>query len=313
MALKIKRAYEAPSPDDGTRVLVDRLWPRGVGRDRLDALWMKELAPSAELRRWYGHELDRFPEFVARYHRELLLGDGEALLRLVRMASAGRVTLIYGARDTRHNQARVLSDFLNEMASPPSKAELRRRMKAWRGGLPVDVARHQSEQVRTALVDLQAWKRAQGVLLYLSVGREVDTLPLLHQALAAGKRVFAPQVERAGRRLKVGEIRRPEDDLVPGPFQAIPEPRQAGPVADVAAAIDLVLVPGLAFDRFGNRVGYGAGYYDRLLSELPPQTPRIALLYSGQLVPRCPAGPSDQPVTALACEAGVLGLWEDPR
>jgi len=108
----IKRAYEAAAASDGHRVLIDRLWPRGVTREeaRLDD-WARELAPSGELRRWFGHDPSRFAEFRRRYTEEL--GAHEAKLReLRRLAREGRVTLVYGARDTEHNDAVVLADVL---------------------------------------------------------------------------------------------------------------------------------------------------------------------------------------------------------
>jgi uncharacterized protein YeaO (DUF488 family) len=112
MEIRLKRAYDDPAEDDGYRVLIDRLWPRGVSREqaRLDE-WAKELAPSAELRRWFGHEPARFAEFRARYEAEL--GEQEAKLDELRgRARQGTLTLVYGARDTEHNDAVVLADVL---------------------------------------------------------------------------------------------------------------------------------------------------------------------------------------------------------
>jgi len=108
--VQLKRAYESASARDGYRVLVERLWPRGVHKTdlRLDA-WLKDVAPSAELRRWFGHDPARFREFAARYRRELRRSPAaEALASLVRRAAEGTVTLIYGARDETHNGAVVL-------------------------------------------------------------------------------------------------------------------------------------------------------------------------------------------------------------
>jgi uncharacterized protein YeaO (DUF488 family) len=112
MDVRMKRAYDQAAPSDGYRVLVDRLWPRGVSRERasLDA-WEKDLAPSAELRVWFGHEPDRFPEFRRRYVDELR-GQGPRLRELRRRARAGTLTLVYAARDTEHNDAAVLLDVL---------------------------------------------------------------------------------------------------------------------------------------------------------------------------------------------------------
>lgn len=110
--LKLKRAYEAPAPADGRRVLVDRLWPRGLKKEAaaLD-LWAKDLAPTNELRKWFGHDPERWAEFKRRYTAELrqhtdLLDDLRALAR------RGTVTLIYAARDEEHNEAVVLCDVL---------------------------------------------------------------------------------------------------------------------------------------------------------------------------------------------------------
>jgi uncharacterized protein YeaO (DUF488 family) len=112
MPIQIKRAYEPASPDDGHRVLIDRLWPRGVSRKdaRIDA-WIKELSPSAELRRWFGHDPERFEEFRRSYVEELR-DERPRLTALRRRARAGMVTLVYSAHDTEHNDAVVLAEIL---------------------------------------------------------------------------------------------------------------------------------------------------------------------------------------------------------
>ncbi len=110
--VRLKRAYEKPAAADGKRVLVDRLWPRGVKKE--DAKlhdWRKELAPSAELRRWFGHDPDRYEEFRRRYLEELQEHRDE-LAELRKLARDGTLTLVYGARDSEHNQATVLADAL---------------------------------------------------------------------------------------------------------------------------------------------------------------------------------------------------------
>jgi uncharacterized protein YeaO (DUF488 family) len=112
MDIRLKRAYEPASRSDGYRVLVDRLWPRGVSKERakLDE-WDKELAPSAELREWFGHEPNRFAEFRRRYIGELR-GDRSRLTELMRRARAGALTLVYSAHDSEHNDAVVLAEVL---------------------------------------------------------------------------------------------------------------------------------------------------------------------------------------------------------
>ena len=110
MTFRIKRVYEKPAKSDGLRVLVDRLWPRGVKKTdaRLDC-WMKEIAPSQELRKWFGHEPERFAEFKRRYRKEI---SKEALAELRRLGKGRTVTLLYGAHDPEMNQAAVLLSLL---------------------------------------------------------------------------------------------------------------------------------------------------------------------------------------------------------
>jgi uncharacterized protein YeaO (DUF488 family) len=112
--IQTKRIYEDPSNNDGYRVLVDRIWPRGVSKEdaNLDD-WMKEIAPSTELRKWFGHDPDKFDGFKKRYKDEL--DEKEDLLeQLVEKSSEKKVTLLYGAKDEEHNQAVVLKDILKE-------------------------------------------------------------------------------------------------------------------------------------------------------------------------------------------------------
>src|SRR5438105_14136551 len=112
MDVRLKRAHEPPARSDGYRVLIDRLWPRGGSKKeaQLDE-WARELAPSSELRRWFGHDPARFEEFRRRYLDEL--GAQEAKLReLRRRARKGTLTLVYGAHDSEHNDAVVLADLL---------------------------------------------------------------------------------------------------------------------------------------------------------------------------------------------------------
>lgn len=110
--IRVKRVYDPPAPEDGLRFLVDRLWPRGMKKEnlRIDG-WMKEVAPSADLRRWFGHEPDRWEEFCLRYEAELA-GNREAWEPLLKTARGGTITLLFGAHDLEHNNALVLKSFL---------------------------------------------------------------------------------------------------------------------------------------------------------------------------------------------------------
>lgn len=110
--VQLKRAYDSPSAHDGLRILVDRIWPRGVrkAQARID-LWLKDIAPSTALRQWFGHDPARWSVFRRRYRAELKR-QPEAVAQLQALARKGRITLVFGARDERHNQAVVLNDLL---------------------------------------------------------------------------------------------------------------------------------------------------------------------------------------------------------
>jgi uncharacterized protein YeaO (DUF488 family) len=112
MDIRVKRVYEAPSPDDGMRVLVDRLWPRGLAREkaRID-LWLKALAPSTELRKWFGHDPAKWAEFKQRYLQELQQQPA-ALADAIEAMGSGPVTLLFAAREVRFNDAVALKEFL---------------------------------------------------------------------------------------------------------------------------------------------------------------------------------------------------------
>lgn len=112
MKIQLKRAYETPTRSDGQRVLVERLWPRGLTKAKASIdLWLKDIAPSPELRKWYSHEVDKWSEFRKRYTSELR-ANTDAVANLRRLAKQGTVTLIYAARDEEHNSALVLKQHL---------------------------------------------------------------------------------------------------------------------------------------------------------------------------------------------------------
>jgi uncharacterized protein YeaO (DUF488 family) len=133
VAVAIKRVYEPTAPADGTRILVDRLWPRGVSKARAKlAFWMKEIAPTAKLRVWFGHRPERFTEFSRRYRKELVPNAAVAELR--KLARRGRVTLLYAAHDPKINHAAVLQAILRRSSPAAPKvarqAATRRRATA---------------------------------------------------------------------------------------------------------------------------------------------------------------------------------------
>jgi uncharacterized protein YeaO (DUF488 family) len=126
MPIRIKRIYEPAEPKDGYRVLVDRLWPRGLSKDKAQIdLWLRDVAPSSALRVWFGHDPARWAGFRARYHAELRR-NSKALVPLVEQAKKGALTLLYSARDERFNQAVALKAYLDARSRPQRSTTKRR-------------------------------------------------------------------------------------------------------------------------------------------------------------------------------------------
>ncbi|HEY6412761.1 MAG TPA: DUF488 domain-containing protein [Edaphobacter sp.] len=111
--VKLKRVYEEPSKEDGTRILVDRLWPRGLTKEKAQVdLWLKDVAPSTELRKWFAHDPAKWPEFKTRYHAELKQNPDQIAM-LKQAVAKEPATLLYGAKDEEHNEAIVLQKLLD--------------------------------------------------------------------------------------------------------------------------------------------------------------------------------------------------------
>jgi uncharacterized protein YeaO (DUF488 family) len=112
MDILIKRVYEEPSQSDGTRILIDRLWPRGLSKEKAGVdVWLKDIAPTTELRKWFSHDPDKWSEFKKKYRAEISKNT-EALAVLKKYLANGKVTLVYGAKDEEYNDAIVLKDYL---------------------------------------------------------------------------------------------------------------------------------------------------------------------------------------------------------
>jgi uncharacterized protein YeaO (DUF488 family) len=127
--LRIKRVYEPRSQQDGQRVLVDRVWPRGISKAKLgDVIWLKEIAPSTDLRKWFDHRPERWGQFCTRYAAEL---DRNSMVAKVRaMCERGPVTLLYSARDVEHNQAAALAQYFERTGRPTSSDHTPRKKRA---------------------------------------------------------------------------------------------------------------------------------------------------------------------------------------
>jgi 5-formyltetrahydrofolate cyclo-ligase len=182
------------------------------------------------------------------------------------------------------------------------KRALRRAIVERILALDPQLRRREEAVLAARFATLPGFAEAKTVLLYVTAfPEEIATGPMLEQALACGKQLICPRVDRAERRLRLFRIEDPKRDLTPGTL-GIPEPRPGCPEAE-PGAVDWVLVPGLAFDTHGYRVGRGAGHYDRLLPTLRASTPRWALILDCQWVEDLPVEPHDIPLDGVASPA----------
>ena len=189
-----------------------------------------------------------------------------------------------------------------------AKRALRERVLAARDSLPPEFRAAASIAIGAALARREDFETASTVLLTLPFGSEWDTMPLLLTALERGKAVALPRVNATARSLELCRLSEPTRDVLPG-YRGIPEPQSHCELI-AADAIDWVLVPGVAFDAAGHRLGYGGGYYDRLLPQLRRDAARIAGAYDIQLVDRVPSGSHDVPVHGVATELRTLTMLE---
>jgi 5-formyltetrahydrofolate cyclo-ligase len=165
-----------------------------------------------------------------------------------------------------------------------------------------------SRAIASRLESLPAWSGARTVALYASMGAEVDTAGLALLAAAGGKRVVWPRLSPSGKAMEFAAC--PPSDLVAGPARALEPPATAAPVP--AGEIDLVAVPGVAFDARGRRLGRGGGHYDATLARIRPGAFRVGLAFESQVVPAVPAEPHDQRLDAIVTEARVLVAADGP-
>ncbi len=184
------------------------------------------------------------------------------------------------------------------------KRALRERLVAQRDALGVEVRAAASQAIAMHIASLAGYDNARVVLLTLPFRSEWDALLLARHALAAGKTVVAPRVDPSARMLRLFRILDLDRDIEPG-YRGIPEPRATCDAVPLHA-IDWILTPGVGFDASGRRLGYGGGYYDRLLPLLPGTAPRVAGAFEIQVVERVPAAPHDIGVDCVVTERRVL-------
>ncbi len=187
---------------------------------------------------------------------------------------------------------------------PVVKKRLRRWARLRRHGLGPSRRRWLSRAVRFRLLALPEYRRAGTVALYAAIGSEVETHGLLRAALGDGKTVALPVIQPVDRPFLRFARHSATRRLAPGPW-GVPQPPPGHRRYLRPSDLDLIVVPGVAFDRQGRRLGYGAGYYDSFLARLPRRVPRVGLAYSSQVVPRLPEADHDERVDILVTDNGV--------
>jgi 5-formyltetrahydrofolate cyclo-ligase len=186
-----------------------------------------------------------------------------------------------------------------------TKTSIRKEMTLLREGLGADLIRVKSREITRKLLDLAEFKASQNILFFLSLPREVQTDEMIQTALDLGKKVHVPLVDAEHRRLNISEISGLDIEFEEKRF-GILEPGVAHLKIVPPEILDFVLVPGLAFDRKGGRVGYGAGYYDRFLKEVEGHAVRVGVAYDFQVLDMIPQTQFDVPVQKILTEKNSI-------
>ena len=187
-----------------------------------------------------------------------------------------------------------------------AKRAMRQRVLAARDALPEEARAAASQAIADRFGQRADFRAARAVLVTLPFRNEWDTRVLVRAALGAGKTIAAPRVDNATRMLKLYAIADPDRDVALS-AKGIPEPSSHCP-SIAPDAIDFVVIPGIAFDRDGHRLGYGGGYYDRLLPLLSPRAARVAGAFDLQIVPQVPVGPNDIGIDGIVTESRELSV-----
>lgn len=187
-----------------------------------------------------------------------------------------------------------------------AKQELRQRLLQLREAMPAQAVAQKSSTIAREVLNLAAYRRAQTIMTYVAFRNEVRTEIIIREALNQGKRVAVPLCSRARRQLIASQLLDFPGDLAPGTW-GIPEPKPEALRPLDPQAIDLVIVPGVAFDRRGYRLGYGGGYYDRFLLRLGQGSVSVGVAFSLQVVDELPCEEHDRPVNLVITESGIFG------
>lgn len=188
------------------------------------------------------------------------------------------------------------------------KKKLRNKIKKLLEGLPVSVLKEKSSSIRSRLYSLSEYKNSSFVMCYLSTEREVSTFEIIETALSQNKKVAVPLILKSQNIMLPCEISNLKD-LEPGPW-GILQPIKGKIKSIPLKVVDLIIVPGIVFDKNGNRIGRGKGFYDRFLNSIPSAIRKMALAFSCQIVERIPINDSDIPVDKIITEDGVIECGE---
>ncbi|MEW6001993.1 MAG: 5-formyltetrahydrofolate cyclo-ligase [Nitrospirota bacterium] len=184
------------------------------------------------------------------------------------------------------------------------KETLRKKALEKRNSIPSSERKKKDELIKNKLFEMTEFKRANTIFFYASVRTEVDTMGMMEESLKMGKRVVVSKVDRERHRLILYEIK-DINELSPG-YKGIPEPSSYNARIVDIRGVDVVIVPGAGFDSFGNRLGYGAGYYDILLSKIKKKIPLVALAYEEQLIGFIPSEFHDVKMDVIVTDKQVI-------
>ena len=185
------------------------------------------------------------------------------------------------------------------------KKELRKKIINERDQLTERDIAEKSRLISEKLFSLQAYRNAETIMYFISFGTEVDTRPMVEETIRQGKVALAPKPRPEERKMIPSRILDWDNDFIPGAYN-IPEPKEEALRPYNPDQIDLLIVPGVAFDLKGNRLGYGGGYYDRFFALLKPGTPLVALVFELQVVPEVPVEEWDRRVDVIVTEKRII-------
>lgn len=310
MNLQVKRVYAPVEEADGMRILIDRLWPRGIAKEGAPFdLWKKEIAPSASLRKQL-HEGDfNYREFQNQYFSELDT-DPDAIDFFFELQKAEVVTLVYAARNESENNATALRTWIlckrDEIESKKEeKKQLRHQIRQFQARMAPERCRKEDRAMTRNVLQSSEYRNAGSIFLYISREGEPDTSQILHHALENGKAVYAP---KCGSMPEMKAVRiESMEELRPGRMGILePKAELAENPKNCVTDADLILVPCSAVSKSGKRLGKGGGYYDHFLRRA--QGCRMCLCYENLVFAEIPATTFDEPVQVIVSGEQIIRI-----